>query len=205
MISNYNAKNSNYVIYSDASSTGFGAHFDLNGEKVCHKQWEVHEIQRSSTWRELTEIEFALNSFLPLLKGSYLKWFSHSQTACKIVSVGSMRVDLRVIALRIFQLCANNDIYLDIHRISWVEVDREDFISGLIDVDDWQITPSCFAELERLWGKHFVDCFANYYNKKINRYFSRFWNPACSGVDFFVQNLSGETCLVVRPISLIII
>lgn len=109
-----------------------------------------------------------------------------------------------MIALRIFQLCANNDIHLDIHRIPRAEVDRADFISRLIDVDDWKITPSCFAELERLWGKHFVDCFANYYDKKINRYFSRFWNPACSGVDFFVQNLPGETCLVMPPVSLVI-
>ena len=105
---------------------------------------------KSSTWRELTGIEFALNSFLSLLKGSYLKWFSHSQTACKIVSVGSMRADLHVIALRIFQLCANNDIHLDIQWIPRTEVDRADFISRLIDIDDWQITPSCFAELERL-------------------------------------------------------
>ena len=53
-------------------------------------------------------------------------------------------------------------------------------------------------------GSDGSDCFANYYNKKINRYFSRFWNPACIGVDFFVQDFSGENCLVVRPVSLII-
>ena len=59
-------------------------------------------------------------------------------------------------------------------------------------------------QLEKLWGKHSVDCFANYYNKKINRYFSRFWNPGCSGVDFFVQQLAGENCLAVPPVDLII-
>ena len=53
-------------------------------------------------------------------------------------------------------------------------------------------------------GKHSVDCFANQYNKKINRYFSRFWILYCSGVDFFVQNLSGQNCLLVRPKDLII-
>ena len=29
---------SNYVVYSDASATGCGAHLDVNGEQVCHKQ-----------------------------------------------------------------------------------------------------------------------------------------------------------------------
>ena len=48
-----------------------------------------------------------------------------------------------------------------------------------------------------------MDCFASYYNKKVKNFFSRFWNPGCSGVDFFVQNLEGENCLVVPPVSLI--
>lgn len=33
--------------------------------------------------------------------------------------------------------------------------------------------------------------------------FSRFWNPGCSCVDYFVQNLDGENCLVVPPLKLI--
>ena len=48
-----------------------------------------------------------------------------------------------------------------------------------------------------------MDCFANYYNKKVWKFFSRFRNPGCSGVDFFVQNLEGENCRVVPPVSLI--
>ena len=31
-------KMSNYVVYSDASATGCGAHLDINGEQVCNKQ-----------------------------------------------------------------------------------------------------------------------------------------------------------------------
>ena len=56
--------------------------------------------------------------------------------------------------------------------------------------------------LEESWGVHSVDCFASYYNK-VGKFFSRFWNPGCSEVDFFVQNLEGENCLVVPPVSLI--
>ena len=42
-----------------------------------------------------------------------------------------------------------------------------------------------------------MDCFANFYHKKVNKFYSRFWNPGCSGVDFFVQNLT------VPPVNLI--
>ena len=57
---------SNYVVYSDASATGRGAHLDINGEQVCNKQWDLEERRKSSTWRELSAILFALHSFLPL-------------------------------------------------------------------------------------------------------------------------------------------
>ena len=42
---------SNYVVYSDASATGCGAHLDINGEQVCNKQWDLEERRKSSTWR----------------------------------------------------------------------------------------------------------------------------------------------------------
>lgn len=38
---------------------------------------------------------------------------------------------------------------------------------------------------------------------KVCNFFSRFWNSGCSSVDFFVQNLDGENCLVVAPLKLI--
>ncbi|XP_022780144.1 uncharacterized protein LOC111321503 [Stylophora pistillata] len=108
-----------------------------------------------------------------------------------------MRKDLHVIALKIFQFCVDNEIELEVQWIPRTKLDRADFISRIIDVDDWQITTSFFEFLDYTWGRHTVDCFANFYNKKIKKFYSRFWNPGCSGVDFFVQNLTGEDCLVV--------
>jgi hypothetical protein len=84
------------------------------------------------------------------------------------------------------------------------EIEKADFISHLIDIDDWQIIGDCFEAIERLWGIHTVDCFANYYNKKVSKYFSRFWNPGSSGVDFFAQNIKGENCLVFPIADLIV-
>ena len=58
-------------------------------------------------------------------------------------------------------------------------------------------------ELNELWGAHTVDCFASFYNKKLDRFFSRFWNPGCAGVDAFYQSWTGENCLVVPPVSIV--
>ena len=67
---------------------------------VCHKHWEPSECSKSSTWRELAAITFALDSFVPILEGSLVKWFTDSQTAARIIEVGSMKLDLHRLAIK---------------------------------------------------------------------------------------------------------
>ena len=74
----------------------------------------IGECGKSSTWREISAILFALQSFLPLLRGFYVKWFPDGQNACKITQVGSIRSDLHAITLEVF---------LILHR-SWHRVGR---------------------------------------------------------------------------------
>ena len=87
-----------------------------------------------------------------------MKWFCDSQSACKIIQVRSMRNDLHAIALEIFQFCANNGIELEVQWIPRTKIERADYISRIIDRDDWQISADCFMSLEESWGVHSVDC-----------------------------------------------
>ena len=48
------------VLFSDASSTGCGA-FIQGSSLVCHRNWSAEESQKSSTWRELFAVNFALD------------------------------------------------------------------------------------------------------------------------------------------------
>ena len=100
--------------YSDASATGCGSVITLNEDCVCHKLWEPSECSRSSTWRELAAIDFALESFAPILEGSLVKWFTDSQTAARVIEVGSMKLDLHRLAIKIFQFCAERSIRLEV-------------------------------------------------------------------------------------------
>ena len=84
---------------------------------------------------------------LLLLKGSYVRWFSDGQNACKIIQVGSTRSDLHFIAMDIFQLCVDY-IALEVQWITRSEIDRADYISRIIDVDDWQMSAAGFASLD---------------------------------------------------------
>ena len=114
-----------------------------------------------------------------------------------------MRKDLHFLCLKVFQTCLLHKISLEIQWIPRSEVQRADYISRLIDTDDWQISTQFFELLEELWGPHSLDCFANYYNAKLPKFYSRFWNPGCAGVDYFVQPIRNENCLVVPPVCLI--
>ena len=190
-------------VYSDARATGCGSVIGFNNEYVCHRMWTDSESLQSSTWRELCAIEFSLRSCAPVLKGSHVKWFTDSQAAARIVEVGSMKLDLHKIARRIFDICVQSGIYLDIQWIPRTLNQQADYISPLIDVDYWQTTSDLFSSLNERWGQHSVDCFANYYNHKLPRFFSRFWNPNTAGIDFFIQPLRGENCWVVPPVSIV--
>ena len=68
-----------------------------------------------------------------------------------------MRSDLHTIVVEIFQFCANNDIELQLQWIPRTEIERADYISRIIDIDDWQISADCFKSLEESWGVHSVD------------------------------------------------
>ena len=87
--------------YSDTSATDCASVITINENCVCHKVWEPSECSKSSTWRELTAIVFALESFAPILESSLVKWFTDSQTAARIIEVESMKLDLHKLAIKI--------------------------------------------------------------------------------------------------------
>ena len=96
-----------------------------------------------------------------------------------------------------------HSIRLEVQCIPRTENEKANYISRLVDFDDWQITHDLFLSLEELWGPHTVDSFANYYTGKLTRLFSRFWNLSTSGIDFFAQEISSANCLVVPPVALV--
>ena len=58
------------VVYSDASSSGYGGHAVEVGPWVAHGQWSAYEATLSSTWRELKAVFMVLCSLAPKLAGN---------------------------------------------------------------------------------------------------------------------------------------
>lgn len=114
-----------------------------------------------------------------------------------------MKKILLAVAYDIFSYCLENHIELHIACILRALNRQADFIGKIRDCDDWQVTQNLFNELNRSWGPYSVDCFSSYYNKKREKFYSRYWNPGCAGVDAFYQCWAGENCWLVPPVTLI--
>ena len=191
------------IVYSDASSTGFGGYTVDAAEQSVHGMWASSDAQKSSTWRELKAVDIVLKSMISKLSCRRTKWFTDNQAVARIAASGSMKEELQEIALSICRTCLANNIHIDMEWIPRTQNERADHLSKIVDQDDWGVSNHIFRLLDTLWGPHSIDRFASYYNKKISRFNSRFWNPGCEAVDAFTVDWKVENNWVVPPIALI--
>jgi len=125
------------------------------------------------------------------LLGKTVKWFTDSQNCVRIVTSGSMKTDFHNMAYTIFNTCVNY-ITLDVQWIPREENNQADYISKLVDFDDWGVNTAIFEFIDSMWGPHTIDRFADCYNTKLRRSNSRYWNPGTEAVDGFVYDWSEE-------------
>ena len=189
--------------FSDASNVACGAYL-VGTEGVSHRMWSSSEAEKSSTWRELKAVQFALTSFKNSVQGKTVKWHSDNQGAVRIVDIGSPNTELHSIALDIFDFCRK----FNVRFVSqWVPRELNtcaDDISNIIDFDDWYTTQGFFAHLDHIWGPHTVDRFANALNAHLPRFNSRFRVPGTVAVDAFSVSWAAENNWLVPPVHCII-
>lgn len=190
------------VLFSDASSTGCGA-FNQDSNLVCHRNWSVEESQKSSTWKELAGIQFALEAFKNHLAEQRVLLNTDNQNVVRIIQVGGMVKELQDIALSTFLFVSQHRIRLNVIWLPRGQNHQADFISKIIDFDGHSIHDEVFIHLNELWGPHSVDRFACCYNAKLPRFNSRFLQPGTEAVDAFTQDWSSENNWLVPPVTLI--
>ena len=191
------------IAYSDASSLGCAAYLSTDDFPVAHKNWDPLEMSQSSTWRELHCVYFALQSFALCLSYSSVKWFTDNQAVPIIVDSGSTKEELHKLSVDIFYVTRDYNIDLDVEWIPRSLNDKADYLSKIVDCDDWKVKDCYFYALTSYWGQCSVDCFASSKNCKVPRFYSRFYNPYCLGVDSFAFSWAGEFCWLVPPVILV--
>ncbi|CAB4036909.1 Integrase recombinase xerD-like, partial [Paramuricea clavata] len=191
-------------IYTDASSFGYGGYLASSHEFKAQGHWTLQQKVKSSTFRELLAILQVLKVFLKHLEHKRIKVFSDSQSACRIVLVGSRVPELQHIAVENFNLCFFSDIQIESQWIPRTQNQIADALSKATDLDDWQLQPQLFNLLHAKWGPFSIDRFASSHNKQLPRFNSRFWCPDAEAVDCFTQNWSNDTNWLCPPVSLVI-
>lgn len=80
---------------------------------------------------------------------------------------------------------------------------KADFLSKIIDCDDYSVHDELFAQLDEFWGLQTVDRLAHCYNAKLPRFNSRFLQPCTEAYDAFTQDWSSENNWLVPPITFV--
>ena len=117
---------------------------------VAHGCWKEHEVKHSSTWRELVAVARVMESVANKLGGTRVRWFTDNQNVVRILQVGSGKAHLQVEALRVFDLCVQYQIHLEPEWVPREENQLADYLSRIVDYDDWFLNPEVFSMLESL-------------------------------------------------------
>jgi hypothetical protein len=104
--------------------------------------------------------------------------------------------------LPFFSICLKARIELDIQYIPRSLNKKADYLSKIIDYDDWEIKPQLFRLLEGKFGRHTVDCFADYNNCKVQIFYSKFGTQALRAYRCIVYSWEGGNALLVPPVPL---
>ncbi|VDI01647.1 Hypothetical predicted protein [Mytilus galloprovincialis] len=110
---------------------------------------------------------------------------------------------LQCFAYDIFKFCSKERVIVQPIWVPRSENCRADFLSKMIDIDDWQTSPEFFEFMDNLWGPYTVDRFANFANTKLKRFNSKFWNPGSEAIHSFTQNWKNGNDWIVPPIDLV--
>ncbi|VDH99083.1 Hypothetical predicted protein [Mytilus galloprovincialis] len=193
-------------MFSDASGEGYGGYIAEAGNSKMVEMfgaWDAHETNMSSTWRELEAVHRVLKTNLPTLNGQSVKIHTDNKNVETILKVGSKKTHLQDINMEIQNACEQSNVSFFAQWIPRENNTHADTLSRLNDCDDWGVQTWLFRTLDREWGPHTVDRFASSYNKKCDKFNSKFWCQGTSGVDAFKQHWGKENNWLVPPPSLV--
>ena len=79
--------------------------------------------------------------------------YRDNQAVPSIVHSGSMKEHLHILALDIFQTAKDNNIDIEVEWIPRTQNERADYLSKIVDYDDWTVKIVIFKLLP-LFGAH---------------------------------------------------
>ena len=108
-------------------------------------------MKKSSTWRKLPCVSFALKSFSNLRSRCFVKWFTGSQAVSLIVDAGSMnsKEHLHQLAVDIFHTTKENNIEVAVEWIPRSLKKKADYLCKIFD--DWTVKDCYLHAVNSYW------------------------------------------------------
>ena len=165
---------------------------------MLHHDWRLFNrvyrllIINLATGPSARDIEMIFPVILAITCGTRVRWFTDSQNVARILAVGSKIPRLQTEVLAIFLTALANQVRIEPEWIPQNSNQKADYISRIVDYDNWSIDTAIFAQLDARWGLHTVDRFASCYNTQLPHFNCRFWNPASKAVDAFTCDWRDE-------------
>ncbi|CAI7737683.1 unnamed protein product, partial [Closterium sp. NIES-54] len=194
------------VIHVDASTHSWGATLAKFPSTSCKASECMPRglLATSSTRRELEGVLWALRTFATQIVGAHVLVRVDNQAVIFILRKGGSRqADLTLTCQAIIQFCLGNTTRL---AIEWIPRElnvHADDLSKMQDYDDYSLHAPWFRLLERRWGPHTIDLFANVRNNHVQRFCSKIPHSDAFAVDAFSISWKGERCFAFPPPHLI--
>ncbi|VDK65381.1 unnamed protein product [Cylicostephanus goldi] len=175
------------TIFCDASGSGVGSvlYFDPYRKLTSFSPIPEPLLETSSTFRELLAILEAAKAFSRYIIFEKVLFYCDNQAAVTVLKKGSAKPDLQGLAIQIWDLLDQLRIRTDFAWIPRTLNSEADQASRFIDLDDWSISNSIFAELQNAWGTCTLDMFASEFTAKCSRFVSRWVSQQTLAVDAF--------------------
>lgn len=199
------------TITSDASRVGWGAQ---TGSLSAAGRWAPRQAARSSNWRELKALLYALRSFVrpgPNPPGAILRRITmrtdNTVAASYVNKQGGRSPVLTRIAAKAWLYAEQCGVVLRAVHVPGAQISSVDALSRPgRDRTDWQLDPALFQRACRHF-RHIirptVDWFATRLNRQLPRYVSRLYDPSATAVDAFQQDWRREDGWINPPFPLI--
>lgn len=180
------------VLQYDAGADGWGGQVVVQGvEHRAHGAWaddERHGV-KSSTWRELTGLHRLLLSVGHFLRGFRVIARGDALNALFLLHRGGSRLEhLQRIYLDTFWLCQSLEVDLVPEWVPREANQLADYLSKIVDIDDFSLHPAVFRQVQHTFGPLEVDRFASAHNAKLPVFFSELWTPGAAGANAFTTS-----------------
>ena len=193
----------NHVVYTDASTKGWGAHFH---EQSTGGEWLPSERDHHINYLELKAVLFGLQSFCRDLSHSHVKVMTDNTTALAYINNmgGSQSLLCNTIAREIWEWCMIRHIWLTASHIPGKLNVMADTASRVFDDSkEWKLDAELFFEITSHLGPPEMDMFASRLNYQMKPYVSWHPDPEAWAIDAFTVDWSNMFFYAFPPFSIL--